>query len=113
MILRVATLLAVVLLAACGGKGTVSADGLRACVSKHLPHGAVDRTGVSTVEGVTTLDYVHNGAETVVTVFPSAKDAEHGLEEEARIGDAHDERVRNVLYSGGGVVQEAVVACLR
>jgi hypothetical protein len=106
-------LCAVVVAAACGGSDTRSAADLRSCVAKRLPPGAVDRTIVSTVEGVTTIDYVHRGAETVVTVFASVKDAQHGLEEEARLGDAHDRRTRNVLHGGGGVVEDAVVACLR
>ena len=80
---------------------------------RRLPSGAVDRTIVSTVEGVTTIDYVHRGAETVVTIFPSVEEAQHGLDEEARLGDAHDRRTRNVLHGGGGVVEDAVVACLR
>jgi hypothetical protein len=112
VVTRALVLLGVVLASACGGESTRSSADLRACVAKRLPPGAVDRTVVSTVEGVTTIDYVHAGAETVVTVFPSVKDAEHGLEEEARIGDAHDERRKNVLYSGGGAIEAAVVACL-
>jgi hypothetical protein len=111
--MRALALGVVVVASACGGGGDTSAADLRACVAKRLPAGAVDRTIVSTVEGVTTIDYVHNGAETVVTVFPSAKEAAHGLEEEARLGDAHDQRTRNVLYGGGGVVEDAVVACLK
>jgi hypothetical protein len=106
-------LLAVVFASACGGSDTRSAADLRSCVAKRLPPGAVERTTVSTVEGVTTIDYVHGGAETVVTVFPSVQEAAHGLEQEARLGDAHDKRTRNVLYGGGGVIEDAVVACLR
>ena len=109
---RALLLLAVVFASACGG-GARSADDLRSCVAKRLPAGAIDRTTVSTVEGVTTIDYVHDGAETVVTVFPSVEEAQHGLDEEARMGDAHDTRTRNVLHSGGGAVEDAVVACVR
>jgi hypothetical protein len=111
--MRPLVLCAVLVATGCGGGDTRSAADLRACVAKRLPPGSVDRTIVSTVEGVTTIDYVHGGAETVVTVFPSVKDAAHGLDEEARLGDAHDRRTRNVLYGGGGAVEDAVVACLR
>jgi hypothetical protein len=106
-------LCAVVFACSCGGSDTRSAADLRSCVAKRLPPGAVDRSTVSTVEGVTTIVYAHGGAETVVTVFPSVQEAAHGLEEEARLGDAHDRRMRNVLYGGGGAVEDAVVACLR
>ena len=110
---RPVLLLVVVFVAACGGSGARSAGSLRSCVAERVPPGAVDRTSVSTAEGVTSFDYMHAGDEVVVSVFPSVKDAEHALEEEARIGDAHDTRTRNVLHSGGGVVEKAVVDCLR
>jgi len=110
---RALVLLTVAVLAGCGGSGTRSAAAIRSCVAKRLPAAALGRTTVSTVEGVTTLDYMHDGDETVVTVFPTVKDAQHGLDEEARIGDAHDMRTRNVLHGGGGAIEAAVVACVR
>ena len=67
----------------------------------------------STEEGVTTLDYVHRGSETIVTIFASAADAEAAEKAEARLGDAHDRRLGNALYSGGGAAETAIVACLR
>jgi hypothetical protein len=81
-------------------------------VKKEAPRGAYDRAVVSTAQGVTTVDYVHSGGETVMTVFPTAKEAQAALEAEARIGDAHDKRIDNVLYSGGGAVEAAIVRCL-
>jgi hypothetical protein len=111
VIRRALVLLTVMLAIGCGGAGTRSAAELRSCVAKRVPPGAIDRTVVSTIEGVTTIDYVHAGAETVVSVFPSVNDAQHALDEEARMGDAHDIRTRNVLHSGGGRVEEAVAAC--
>ena len=97
----------------CGGDGPRSADSLRACVRDRLPPGAVDRVTSSTVEGVTTITYVRRGSETSVSVFASDADAKEAELAEARLGDAHDRRVGNVLYSGGGAAEEAIVACLR
>ncbi len=107
-----AVLVAVMLLPACGGSGVRSAADVRSCVAKRVPASARGHARVSTVEGVTTIDYVHGGDETVVTVFPTVKDAQHAMVEEARMGDAHDQRTANVLHSGGGAVEAAVVACL-
>ena len=111
------TMLAVSLLllttAACGGQSTLSAKSLRSCVAGHLAPGAVDRVLESTVDGVTTITYLQRGGETIVSVFPSVGGAKDAMDAEARIGDAHDQRVQNVLYGGGGSVASAVEACLR
>jgi hypothetical protein len=73
----------------------------------------VSRTFVHTEAGVTTLNYyTADGGETDVNVFASAGDAKAAEEQEARLGDAHDRRKANVLYSGGGAAERAVVACL-
>jgi hypothetical protein len=106
--------LALVVLAAggCGGNGLRSAASLRACIDGRLAPGAVDRVTESTVEGVTTITYVQRGGETLVSVFPSTAAAKDALAAEARLGDAHDERLRNVLYGGGGPPAAAVEACL-
>jgi hypothetical protein len=98
--------------AGCGSSGSRTADSLRSCVSDRLPAGAVDRVAASTVEGVTTITYVRRGGETTVSVFASEDDAKQAELAEARLGDAHDRRVGNVLYSGGGAPEEAVAACL-
>lgn len=102
----------VALLSSCGGSGARSAASLRDCVRDHLAPGAVDRVAESTVEGVTTITYYHRGGETTVSVFASEDDAKEAELAEARLGDAHDRRVANVLYSGGGAAEEAVAACL-
>jgi hypothetical protein len=99
--------------AGCGGADARSAASLRACVDDRLAPGAVDRVAESTVEGVTTLAYVQRGGEALVSVFPSEVAAKEAEAAEARIGDAHDQRLRNVLYGGGGSVAVAVEACLR
>ena len=83
------SLIAVALTAAaagCGGAGSRSADSLRNCVGDHLPPGAVDRVASSTVEGVTTITYVHRGSETSVSIFASEADAKHAELAEARLG---------------------------
>jgi hypothetical protein len=98
--------------AGCGSSGSRTPDSLRSCVRDRLPAGAVDRVATSTVEGVTTITYVHSGSETTVSVFASEDDAKQAELAEARLGDAHDRRVGNVLYSGGGAPEEAVAACL-
>jgi hypothetical protein len=95
----------------CGGSGAISADDLRRCVGKELPAGAVDRVFSSSEQGVTSLNYYHRGAETDVSVFPNAKAAIAAERAEARLGDAHDRRIKNVLYGGGGAVEAAVVHC--
>jgi hypothetical protein len=61
---------------------------------------------------VTTITYSHRGGETIVSVFASEDDAKEAELAEARLGDAHDRRVANVLYSGGGAAEAAVAACL-
>jgi hypothetical protein len=99
--------------AGCGGDGPRSAGSLRDCVSDHLPTGAVDRITSSTVEGVTTITYVHRGSETTLSIFASEADAKQAELAEARLGDAHDRRAGNVLYSGGGAAEAAIAACLR
>ena len=112
MALRLACLTVVLLGAvSCGGADTVSADELRTCVRKQLPAGAVDRVLVSTEEGVTSINYYRRGGETDVSVFASADDSISAEKAEARLGDAHDRRIKNVLYSGGGAVEAAVVRC--
>ena len=99
--------------AGCGGESTQSAKSLRSCVAGNLAPGAVDRVLESTVEGVTTITYLQQGGETIVSVFPSVGAAKEAMDAEARIGDAHDQRVQNVLYGGGGSVAAAVETCLR
>ena len=113
MAARLTVAFAVVALAACGGNNVRSADGLRKCVNDRLPAGAVDRVLVTDEEGVTSINYYHHGDETNVSVFPSATDAAEAEKAEARLGDAHDRRIRNVLYGGGGVIEAAVVACMK
>jgi hypothetical protein len=103
----------VALAAGCGGSKTLSARDVRACVDKHLSPGAVDRVFASTEQGVTSVNYFHRGAETDLTIFKSARDAEAAEKAEARLGDAHDRRIANVLYSGGGAVERAIVTCVR
>ncbi len=62
---------------------------------------------------MTSINYYHRGAETDVSVFASADDAMAAEKAEARLGDAHDRRIANVLYSGGGAVEAAVVRCAK
>ncbi len=100
-------------LVGCGGHGTLPAADVKACVTKHVPPGAVDRVFSNTEEGVTSINYFHHGAETDLTIFKSVADAEAAERAEARLGDAHDRRVGNVLYSGGGAVAQAIAGCLR
>jgi hypothetical protein len=105
----------VVVLAAagCGGGDRQSPESLRACVADRLDPGAVGRVLEATVDGVTTITYLQRGGETLVSVFPSEDAAKDAMAAEARIGDAHDQRVRNVLFGGGGSAAAAVEACLR
>ena len=99
--------------AGCGGESTRSAKSLRSCVAGHLAPGAVDRVLETTVDGVTTITYLQRGGETIVSVFPSVAAAKEAMDAEARIGDAHDQRVKNVLYGGGRSAAAAVAQCLR
>ena len=110
-LVRVSLLVLVALAAtACGGSGTISAGSLRACVAKSVPGAAVRS---STEQGVTTLTWRNvDGGETIASVFASGSDAEDAEKAEARLGDAHDRRLRNVLYSGGGAVEDAIVECV-
>ena len=106
------SLLVVVAFAAtgCSGSGAVSAGDLRSCVAKRVPGAAVRS---STEQGVTTLTWPNaDGGETIASVFDSGSDAEDAEKAEARLGDAHDRRVKNVLYSGGGAVEDAIVRCV-
>ena len=97
---------------ACGGSSAVSSGSLRDCVAKHVP-GAADRVRSSVEEGVTTLTWPNGeGGETIASVFASGSDAEKAEKAEARLGDAHDRRAKNVLYSGGGAVEDAIVKCV-
>jgi len=109
--MRVSVLVLVALAAtACGGSGAVSAESLRDCVAKRVP-GATVRS--STEQGVTTLTWPNaDGGETIASVFASGSDAEEAEKAEARLGDAHDRRAKNVLYSGGGAVEDAIVECV-
>ena len=97
-----------VALTACGGAKSHSAADVRSCIPRHLyAHVLVTRE-----EGVTSLNYSYaDGTETDISVFPSTHDAVAAEKEEARLGDAHDRRLANVLYSGGGPVQAALERC--
>ena len=99
-------MLLVATMAGCGSGGAQSAASLRSCIEDRLPAGSFD-------EGVTSLNYFHNGSETDVTIFKSASDAVDAEAAEARLGDAHDRRIKNVLYSGGGAIEAAVVQCVK
>jgi hypothetical protein len=104
-------LFAALLAAACGGSKPRSAASIRGCIEKRVPRSAYDSVVASTEEGVVSLNYYRRGNETAVSIFPSEDDAAAAEEAEARLGDAHDRRVRNVLYSGGGAIERAVRAC--
>jgi TRAP-type mannitol/chloroaromatic compound transport system substrate-binding protein len=95
------------------GSGTKSAADIQECVKKRLPAGAVDRIFANTEEGVTSVNYFHKGGETDMSVFASVDDAVAAERAEARLGDAHDRRLKNVLYSGGGPVEAAIVECVK
>jgi hypothetical protein len=101
------------LAAGCGSGSLPTAKGIKACVEKRLPPGSVDRVFTNTEAGVTSVNYFHRGSETDMSVFPSAAAAMAAEKAEARLGDAHDRRIRNVLYSGGGAVEAAIMACVR
>jgi hypothetical protein len=111
--MRVSVLVLVALaVTACGGPAATTAGSRRDCVAKRVP-GSGDRVRSSTEEGVTTLTWSNtDGGETIASVFGSGSDAEQAEKAEARLGDAHDRRVKNVLYSGGGAVEDAIVECL-
>jgi hypothetical protein len=110
---RLVPFVLVVVAAGCGSGGPKSADDIQECVKKRLPAGAVDRVFVNTEEGVTSVNYFRNGSETDMSVFPSVDDAVAAEQAEARLGDAHDRRLKNVLYSGGGPVEAAIVQCVK
>jgi hypothetical protein len=97
--------------AACGDAKPRSAAAIRSCLEDRLPRSAYDRVVASTEEGVVSLNYFRSGAETAVSIFPSESDAVEAKAAEARLGDAHDQRVRNVLVNGGGAIEAAVRAC--
>jgi hypothetical protein len=103
----------VVVAAACGGSKAKSADAVQQCVKKHVPAGMIDRAFASTEEGVTSVNYTVNGNEITMSVFESPADAMAAEKAEARLGDAHDRRLKNVLYSGGGAIEAAIVACVK
>ena len=101
----------VIALAGCGSSLRSAAD-IQSCVKKRLPAGAVDRIFASTEQGVTSVNYFHNGTETDMSIFPNVKAAIDAEKAEARLGDAHDRRRKQVLSSGGGVIEQAIVACV-
>lgn len=97
----------------CGSDSLPTAAGIQACVEKRIPPGAVDRVFTSTEARVASVNYFHRGGETDLSVFPTVDEAVAAEKAEARLGDAHDRRIRNVLYSGGGPVAAAIAACVR
>lgn len=98
--------------AGCGGPGGRSTAAIRHCIEARVPRGAYDNLIASTEEGVVSLNYYRSGGdETTISIFPSEADAISAEKAEARLGDAHDRRLRNVLYSGGGPIERAVRAC--
>jgi hypothetical protein len=104
--------LLVAVAAGCGTSSPPTAAELRSCIEHALPKGFTPAVSTSVDDGVTSLVYTEGGAEAYVTVFDSVEGAKEAEESEARLGDAHDRRIRNVLYSGGGPVETATVACL-
>jgi hypothetical protein len=97
------------LAAGCGGAKTFTVHDVRSCV----PSNGYTDVFVSTEDGVTSLNYRYaNGGEADVSVFASPAAALAAEQQEARLGDAHDRRRANVLYSGGGPVQAALEDCL-
>jgi hypothetical protein len=104
--------LVVLALAGCGGHRS-AAEALQACVGKRLPGGPADHITASTVAGVTSVAFFQGGGEeTDLTIFPSVNAAMAGEHAEARIGDAHDRRLANVLFTGGSAVESAIAACV-
>jgi hypothetical protein len=77
-----------------------------------LPHNGGETLTSRTVDGVTTIDYLRNGNETIVSVFSTTVAAQHAIEEEARMGDAHDQRVGRVLYNDDGPARKVIAACI-
>jgi len=100
-----------VVAAACGDSKPHSAAAIRACLSDRLPRSAYDRVVATSEEGVVSLNYFRRGEETAVSIFPGESDAVEAKAAEARLGDAHDQRIRNVLVNGGGAIETAVRAC--
>lgn len=81
-------------------------------MKKQLPVGSAVRTDSSTVEGVTTARFFdRGGSEIELTIFKTVNGAKQAEAAEARIGDAHDRRVGNMLYTGGDDVARAVSSC--
>lgn len=109
--LALLALLAALVAASCGGDKPRSAAAIRSCIADRLPRGAFDRVVATTEEGVVSLNYYRRGSETAVSIFETEGGAVEAEKAEARLGDAHDRRVRNVLYSGGGAIETAVRAC--
>jgi hypothetical protein len=109
---RLVPFVLVVVAAGCGS-GPKSAADIQECVKKRVPVGGVDRIFANTEEGVTSVNYFHKGGETDMSVFASVDDAVAAERAEARLGDAHDRRLKNVLYSGGGPVEAAIVQCVK
>jgi hypothetical protein len=95
------------------GAGLHSASAIQECVKGRLPRGEIRQVTASTVEGVASIMFVHKSGEVeVISVFKTVNDAAQAAAAEARIGDAHDKQIRNVLYSGGRVFQAAIVDCV-
>ena len=100
------------LAAGCGGSSDRSPAAIRNCIEDRVPRSSYEKLIASTEEGVVSLNYYRSGGdETTISIFPSEADAMSAEQAEARLGDAHDRRLRTVLYSGGGPIERAVRAC--
>src|SRR5690242_640051 len=100
------------LLAGCGGSSVRSSAAIRYCFEDRVPRSTYEKRIASTEEGVVSLIYYRSGGDqTTISIFPSEAEATSAKKAEARFGDAHDRRLRNVLYSGGGPIERAVRAC--
>ena len=80
-------MLLVATMAGCGSGGAQSAASIRSCIEDRLPAGSFDRVFASTEEGVTSLNYFHNGSETDVTIFNSTAPSPKYHEETRRESD--------------------------
>jgi hypothetical protein len=99
--------------ASCGGGRQHSAAAFQRCVEGRLSRSDVDHVATSMEEGVASISFVYrDGNADVASIFKSVADAKEAEKAEARIGDAHDKRVRNVLYSGGRDFDAAIIACV-